>query len=194
MTSAYTHKFMKDKSFSADSSADNKTITANIVKRSLLSKNELQPLWAAYFNMARYNMYTTLVHIATAVGLSDDENMENRMDKMKILNEPVEPEIEHSLRKLLCRHFPFAVWICSPIGKKDSKKDSADEDYRVISVKELRDCLKTVSYTLNFFRNYYSHSRNVETRSESIIRASRKSEKQTGIFLKKSLYGRNKKS
>lgn len=185
MTSAYTHKFMKDKSFSADSSADNKTITANIVKRSLLSKNELQPLWAAYFNMARYNMYTTLVHIATAVGLSDEENMENRMDKMKILNEPVEPEIEHSLRKLLCRHFPFAVWICSPIGKKDSKKDSADEDYRVISVKELRDCLKTVSFTLNYFRNYYSHSRNVETRSEAIIRASRKSEKQTGIFLKK---------
>lgn len=185
MTSAYTHKFMKDKSFSADSSADNKTITANIVKRSLLSENELQPLWAAYFNMARYNMYTTLVHIATAVGLSDDENMENRMDKMKILNEPVEPEIEHSLRKLLCRHFPFAVWICSPIGKKDSKKDSADEDYRVISVKELRDCLKTVSFTLNSFRNYYSHSRNVETRSEAIIRASRNSEKQTGIFLKK---------
>lgn len=74
-----------------------------------------------------------------------------------------------------------------PYRKKDSKKDSADEDYRVISVKELRDCLKTVSYTLNFFRNYYSHSRNVETRSESIIRASRKSEKQTGIFLKKSV-------
>lgn len=185
MTSAYTHKFMKDKSFSVDSSADKKTITANIVKRSFTLQNELQPLWAAYFNMARYNMYTTLVHIATAVGLSDEENMENRMDMMKILNEPVEPEIEHSLRKLLCRHFPFAVWICSPIGKKDSKKDSADEDYRVIFVKELRDCLKTVSYTLNFFRNYYSHSRNVETRSEAIIRASRKSEKQTGIFLKK---------
>lgn len=185
MTSAYTHKFMKDKSFSVDSSADKKTITANIVKRSLLSKNKLQPLWAAYFNMARYNMYTTLVHIATAVGLSDEENMENRMDKMKILNEPVAPEIEHNLRKLLCRHFPFAVWICSPIGKKDSKKDSSYEDYRVISVKELRDCLKTVSYTLNFFRNYYSHSRNVETRSEAIIRASRKSEKETGIFLKK---------
>lgn len=186
---------MKDKSFSTTSSAINETITTDnlkypeqlnlILSKRLRPKNELQPLWAAYFNMARYNMYTTLVHIATATGLSDEENMENRMDKMRILNEPVEPEIEHSLRKLLCRHFPFAVWICSPIRKKDSKEDSADEDYRVISVKELRDCLKTVSYTLNYFRNYYSHTRHVETRSEDIIAASRNSEKQTGIFLNK---------
>lgn len=186
---------MKDKSFSTTSSAINETITTDnlkypeqlnlILSKRLRPKNELQPLWAAYFNMARYNMYTTLVHIATATGLSDEENMENRMDKMRILNEPVEPEIEHSLRKLLCRHFPFAVWMCSPIRKKDCTKDSADEDYLVISVKELRDCLKTVSYTLNYFRNYYSHTRHVETRSEDIIAASRKSEKQTGIFLKK---------
>lgn len=186
---------MKDKSFSTTSSAINETITTDdlnyperlnlILNKRLRPKKELQPLWAAYFNMARYNMYTTLVHIATATGLSDEENMENRMDKMRILNEPVEPEIEHSLRKLLCRHFPFAVWICSPIRKKDSKEDSADEDYRVISVKELRDCLKTVSYTLNYFRNYYSHTRHVETRSEDIIAASRNSEKQTGIFLNK---------
>lgn len=184
---------MKDKSFSTTSSATNKTITTDdlnyperlniILNKRLRPKKELQPLWAAYFNMARYNMHTTLVHIATTTGLSDEENMENRMDKMRILNEPIEPEIEHSLRKLLCRHFPFAVWMC--IKKKDSKKDSTDEDYRVISVKELRDCLKTVSYTLNYFRNYYSHTRHVETRSEDIIAASRKSEKQTGIFLKK---------
>lgn len=94
---------MKDKSFSTTSSAINETITTDdlnyperlnlILNKRLRPKKELQPLWAAYFNMARYNMYTTLVHIATATGLSDEENMENRMDKMRILNEPVEPEI-----------------------------------------------------------------------------------------------------
>lgn len=160
-----------------------------ILKKSLLSEKELLPLWAAYFNMARYNMYTTLVYIAAATGLSDEENMENRMDKMKVLNAPVEPEVELSLMKLLCRHFPFAVWMCSPqtIKKMNSNGDNEDnnKNKRGISVKDLRDCLTTISFTLNFFRNYYSHTRHVENRNKNIITASRESEELTGKYLNK---------
>ena len=78
-----------------------------IVKETVPPDSEMLPIWAAYFNMARYNMYTTLVHIAAATGLSDGENMENRMDHMRVLDEAVAPEVELRLRKLLCSHFPF---------------------------------------------------------------------------------------
>ena len=57
-----------------------------IVKETVPPDSEMLPIWAAYFNMARYNMYTTLVHIAAATGLSDGENMENRMDHMRVLD------------------------------------------------------------------------------------------------------------
>ena len=76
-----------------------------IVKETVPPDSEMLPIWAAYFNMARYNMYTTLVHIAAATGLSDGENMENRMGHMRVLDEAVDPEVELRLRKLLS--FPF---------------------------------------------------------------------------------------
>ena len=68
----------------------------------------------------------------------------------------------------------------------NSNGDNEDnnKNKRGISVKDLRDCLTTISFTLNFFRNYYSHTRHVENRSENIITASRESEKLTGIYLK----------
>ena len=69
-----------------------------IVKETVPPDSEMLPIWAAYFNMARYNMYTTLVHIAAATGLSDGENMENRMGHMRVLDEAVDPEVELRLR------------------------------------------------------------------------------------------------
>lgn len=154
-----------------------------IVKDNVLPDSEMLPIWAAYFNMARYNMYTTLVHIAAATGLSDDENKENRMDLMRVLNEAVDPEVELSLRRLICIHFPFVNWMCTAHGS-DRDADGEYEDL-MASLQDLRDCLKTITFTLNHYRNLYSHSRTIETRSEDIIAKSRKSERRTGLYLKK---------
>ena len=55
----------------------------------------------------------------------------------------------------------------------------------MVSLRDLRYCLKTLSFTLNYYRNLYSHSRAIETRSEDIISRSRKSERLTGLYLKK---------
>lgn len=85
---------------------------------------------------------------------------------------------------------------CGYAAPKCSKKRASIEIKRTttttkiyegypISIKDLRGCLKTISFTLNFFRNYYSHTRHVEYRSENIIAESRKSEELTGIYLKK---------
>lgn len=154
-----------------------------IVKETVPPDSEILPIWAAYFNMARYNMYTTLVHIAAATGLSDGENMENRMDHMRVLDEDVAPEVELRLRKLLCSHFPFISWMCST-RNNESDINGEYEDL-LVSLRDLRYCLKTISYTLNYYRNLYSHSREVETRSEELIAKSRKSERRTGLYLKK---------
>lgn len=154
-----------------------------IVKETVPPDSEMLPIWAAYFNMARYNMYTTLVHIAAATGLSDGENMENRMDHMRVLNEAVAPEVELRLRKLLCSHFPFISWMCSA---RNNKSDiNGEYEDLLVSLRDLRYCLKTLSFTLNYYRNLYSHSRAIETRSEEIIARSRKSERRTGLYLKK---------
>lgn len=152
-----------------------------IVKESLLPDSEMLPIWAAYFNMARYNMYTTLVHIAAATGLSDGENMENRMDHMKVLYEAVDPEIGLRLRKLICSHFPFVSWMCARNCDNDNNVESGEH---MVSLRDLRDCLKTLSFTLNYYRNLYSHSRAIETRPEDIIAKSRKTERRTGLYLK----------
>ncbi|MGM9789759.1 MAG: type VI-B CRISPR-associated RNA-guided ribonuclease Cas13b [Candidatus Cryptobacteroides sp.] len=154
-----------------------------IVKENVLPDSAMLPIWAAYFNMARYNMYTTLIHIAAATGLSDDENKENRMDLMRVLNEAVDPEVELSLRRLICIHFPFVNWMCTAHGS-DRDADVEYEDL-MASLQDLRDCLKTITFTLNHYRNLYSHSRTIETRSEDIIAKSRKSERRTGLYLKK---------
>lgn len=154
-----------------------------IVKETVPPDSEMLPIWAAYFNMARYNMYTTLVHIAAATGLSDGENMENRMDHMRVLDEAVAPEVELRLRKLLCSHFPFISWMCSA---RDNKSDiNGEYEDLLVSLRDLRYCLKTLSFTLNYYRNLYSHSRAIETRSEELIARSRKSERRTGLYLKK---------
>ena len=154
-----------------------------IVKETVPPDSEMLPIWAAYFNMARYNLYTTLVHIAASTGLSDGENMENRMDHMKVLDEDVAPEVELRLRKLLCSHFPFISWMCSA-RNKESDINGEYEDL-LVSLRDLRYCLKTLSFTLNYYRNLYSHSRAIETRSEELIARSRKSERRTGLYLKK---------
>lgn len=150
-----------------------------IVKESMLPESELSPIWAAYFNMARYNMYTTLVHISAATGMSDGENMENRMDKMKVLNEKVAPEIELRLIKLICSHFPFVSWMCT------SSDSEGDINGLTTSLEDMRHCLKTISFTLNYYRNLYSHTRTIEKRSEEEIAKSRYSERRTGKYLKK---------
>ena len=154
-----------------------------IVKETVPPDSEMLPIWAAYFNMARYNMYTTLVHIAAATGLSDGENMENRMDHMRVLDEAVAPEVELRLRKMLCGHFPFISWMCSA---RDNKCEiNGEYENLLVSLRDLRYCLKTLSFTLNYYRNLYSHSMAIETRSEEIIAMSRKSERRTGMYLKK---------
>ncbi len=154
-----------------------------IVKETVPPDSEMLPIWAAYFNMARYNMYTTLVHIAAATGLSDGENMENRMGHMRVLDEAVDPEVELRLRKLLCSHFPFISWMCS--ARNNESDINGEYEDLMVSLRDLRYCLKTLSFTLNYYRNLYSHSRAIETRSEDIIARSRKSERLTGLYLKK---------
>lgn len=161
-----------------------------LVKESMLSDSEMYPIWAAYSNMARCNYFNTMDYIANSVGLGDGENLENQIDKMKILNEPLDPEVELKVRRMLFQHFPFLTWACSKKIKKssDEKNPPSDEEVQknqTVSISEIRKCLKSFSFTLNYLRNYYSHSRSVETRDNDMIIKSRESERQTGLYLKK---------
>lgn len=158
-----------------------------LLKESLLPESEMHPIWAAYSNMARCNYFNTLDYIANSVGLGDGENLENQIDKMKILNEPLDPEVELKVRRMLFQHFPFLTCACSKKIEKSGNDTVSDEEVQkkqTVSISEIRKCLKSFSFTLNYLRNYYSHSRSVETRSEDIILKSRQSEKQTGLYLK----------
>ena len=163
---------------------------ATILSKNLKDELNMRPFWAAYFNMARMNLFDTLRFISQSVGLKcktkdrrgewrDDD--EQNIAGMEILSTTLLPEQEDSAQRLLTQHFPFLRYIdLDPEAIKSS-------DSYVVSFSRMRDILKNIGYTINFYRNYYSHSRYIEDRNDDIVRIGRLNEQKLGGFLQQSI-------
>lgn len=154
------------------------------IKDNQLSDSEMQKYWAAYLNMARHNLFTTLMFITRSLGClteqSRKEANEENIPFLAILREPLAPEDEEKARTLLLKHFPFL---------KISPRTIVDEKLKpkegIRTLEDLRKDLRNIAYTLSDYRNIYSHSRYIETREQDKLNNQAYSEKQCGKFLDK---------
>lgn len=139
--------------------------------------------WAAYLNMARYNLFKTLCHIGKTVNvfreqdIIDNNGKRIRKDQeegipfMAIMNEPLLPEQEAKVIALFNRHFPFIKYLHTV---------SEDDETLVTSLDEMRSIIKTFAWTLSEYRNRYSHFKFVDTREQSIIDKCLRTENKCG--------------
>lgn len=161
-----------------------------IIKNNIKDEDEMRPYWAAYLNMARMNMFDTLKFISRSIGLNGKtkdrqgnwrEDDEQNISGMEIFSTSLLPEQELAAQKLLLQHFPFLKYI--DVNPEDVKVSG---EYTV-SYAKMRDILKNFGYVINFYRNYYSHSRYIEERNADLVRIGRLNEQKVGRFLQQAL-------
>ena len=116
---------------------------------------EQKPVFGAYLNLARNNMFTTLKHINSAVGATGgvDDN-ELQIYKMSVLTQVLTPEQEEQARRMFFLHFPFL------------KNLSSDEEDCTISFKKIREDMNSFVNVLSWWRDIYSHSNATERKSD----------------------------
>ncbi len=154
-----------------------------ILEKNRLDKKTMQNYWAAYMNMARHNLFLTLKFITNSMGClpvqSFAEANEENIAKMAILQEPLSPEDGERARLLLLKHFPF-LRIPPRTIRRDGTKEWIDPNEGIRNLDDLRRDLRNIAFTLNYYRNKYSHSRAIGLVENS-------SELYCGLFLAKVL-------
>ena len=107
-------------------------------KFSIFTIEDMKPVWAAYFNMARMNMYATLCHISTLAGIKDGTKEDSICSMSVLVKEKLNNEEKGILFKELPLCFPFLNCF----------------DF---NLEQMRDALKLFSQSLSYYRNQYSH-------------------------------------
>lgn len=139
-------------------------------KIQLLPADQMHKFWAAYLNMARYNLFMTLSHIGKTIGVFREKDIKDSNNKiikyrdneegipnMTILNDALQPEQENKATALFIHHFPFLKYLHT--------KETAD-DAPVASLPEMRIIVKNLAVSLHEYRNQYSHYRYIDNRDD----------------------------
>lgn len=129
-----------------------------------------KPVWAAYSNMARQNIYQTLCHISHVIGLEVDKNnpkMEENLlniPAIQILNQKGKAEVKAKSIKMLESHFPFLGPMIEKMIQLDvneqEKVAAGNKNFVANKTKtpemyyEVFVCILPL---INLLRNYYSH-------------------------------------
>lgn len=136
-----------------------------------------KPVWAAYANMARQNIFQTLCHISHVLGFevdkSDPKLEENLLNipAIKILNQKGRAEAKAKSIKMLESHFPFL----KPMIEKMIQLDVKEQEKEAAGKKNfVGDKTKTpemyyevfvcILPLINLLRNYYSHKTLIDAR------------------------------
>lgn len=130
-----------------------------------------KPVWAAYSNMARQNIYQTLCHISHVIGLEADMNdpklEENLLNipAIRILNQKGRAEVKAKSIKMLESHFPFLgpmVEKMIQLNVNNQKKEAPGKKNFVEDKDKTPDIYYEVFVhilpLINLLRNYYSHN------------------------------------
>lgn len=150
---------------------------SDILKRHMKTDQELHPYWAAYFNMARLNLFSTLSYISKKINLdgsrTDDNGArivdnEQNIPGMQIFKANLRPEQKDAAIDLFYKHFPFLI--------------SLDKKSKGAEFKTICNHLKNVGATISSYRNYYSHSTYKENNDQRMQRE-RNSEQKVGNYL-----------
>lgn len=129
--------------------------------------------WAAFFNLARHNIFITTNHISRQLGIKPIENDQNILDVIK--QSWKTDNITNNLRKkaklyeLILKHFPFlesasygtqSFEVSKNLQGKNRIKNSVEkqtEQSETFSFESIISVLITFIEKLQDLRNYYSH-------------------------------------
>lgn len=114
------------------------------------TSERLRPVYAAYINLARLNLYSTLKYVSRLTGLTDDVE-EKTMFDMRVLtyykySNVVSPS---KVRKALFKHLPF-------LGSMS--KAYITNEHPTVKDKDISALLINLTRVVCNLRNYYSHA------------------------------------
>ena len=117
----------------------------------------MKPVFAAYLNMARHNLFRTLLHISRQVQLPEEIRDDSKAANMALWKElgSGNPTDQLKIAGLLQKDFPFLQAFLDVEKKKEDIQNA-------ISPKKVRDLFVDIIIpSLNRLRNEYSHFRMV---------------------------------
>lgn len=123
---------------------------------------ELRPVFAAYLNMARANLFVVLRHISVLNGLSVENKDEEHMEKMAVARfANQKPEVSQKVFTLLFKHIPCLKQMSQAyVTKAKPARDGKPEikEHKAVTHADLQELLQHIIHVLNFQRNDFTHA------------------------------------
>lgn len=132
--------------------------------------------WAAFLNLARHNVYTTVNHINKLLEIAElknDEDVLNIKDSWNKQAEKLDKKVR--LRDLIMKHFPFleaAAYEITNSKSPNNKEQREKEQSEALSLNNLKNVLFIFLEKLQSLRNYYSHYKYSEESPKPIFETS----------------------
>ena len=178
------HKQGKHHKHNMSGKPHKQTSHAQYSKLNLKDEDALKPIMAAYLNLARLNMFNTLINICRSAGIDPkSDNKEERMYKLPILKRDLAADQANNVRRLFYLHFPF-LKILDFKGDNSlyDETDNAVKEELSANINDLQAVIKSIAFVLNWYRNKYSHFNynSTEQDGQNML----KFEKKVGVYLK----------
>ena len=123
---------------------------------------ELRPVFAAYLNMARANLFVVLRHISVLNGLSVENKDEEHMEKMAVARfANQKPEVSQKVFTLLFKYIPCLKQMSQAyVTKAKTARDGKQEikEHKAVTHADLQELLQHIIHVLNFQRNDFTHA------------------------------------
>lgn len=131
---------------------------------------ELHPVFAAYINMARANLYSVLRYISVQCGLDVNQN-EDGMHELPIAKfaSNKRPETRQKAFLLLMRNIPVLQQMTQSgltQGKPADAGKPAKEKHLAVEQEDLQRVLQNLIRVVNFKRNLFTHADHYDTSEE----------------------------
>lgn len=136
----------------------------------LATEEAFRSIFAAYFNMARANLYSVLRYVSVQCGLEvkqDEDSMHELAVAQFASNK--RPEVRQKVFSLLMRHIPVLQQMTQSklIQARPQKGGkSAIEAHLVVEQQDVQQVLQNIIRIVNFQRNRFTHANHYDTLEE----------------------------
>ena len=146
----------------------------------MATNDELRPVFAAYFNMARANLYSVLRYISVQCGLEvkQDEDSMHELAVAKFASNK-RPEVRQKVFSLLMRHIPVLQQMTQAKltqGKPEDENRPAIEAHLSVEQQDVQQVLQDIIRVVNFQRNRFTHADHYDTKEEQLKELQREKE------------------
>lgn len=131
---------------------------------------DLRPVFAAYFNMARANLYNVLRYISAQCSLEvkQDEDSMHELAVAKFANNK-RPEVRQKVFSLLMRHIPVLQQMTQAgltQGKPEKDGKKAIPEHLTVEQQDVQQMLQNIIRVVNYHRNQFTHAKHYDTKEE----------------------------